>query len=73
MKIEVKIAVAIDEAGNWAACGYAKAEDDLDMATAMQSVDPQEGDLAQFYVVAKIEVPKPKIVIGKVTPQAEGV
>ena len=63
-KIKVRMAVVVDEAGNWSASGWRGAPKGEAMEVAEQILDPQKGNALEFYVEAELEIPKPIIVKG---------
>ncbi len=63
MSVKVRIALAIDEKGNWNSCGW-KAGSDKDKMELACEVLP-EGGINCFWV--EVEVPIPKPIKGTVT------
>jgi hypothetical protein len=59
--VRVKIAVAVDESGNWNASGWKNAKNGADMDIAIEGVDPGE---ARYYVTAELPLPQRGTIAG---------
>ncbi len=70
--VKVRIAVAVDAAGNWNSCGASVFENDEEtMDLALEGVDPGE---RRYWLDAELDVPKAEgtIVVPVVTEQNDG-
>ena len=65
MKVKVRLAVAVDEGGNYCASGWTGADDDEAMGIACDAVD--EGEL-RYWLEAVVEAPEPNRTAPVITP-----
>jgi hypothetical protein len=61
--MKIRIAVAINEKGEWNACGWNGATDNEKMDIALDII---AGIAKEFFVTAEIEPPKPEEITGTV-------
>ena len=67
-KVEVRIAVAVDEAGKWNAAGWCEVKPNEAMDMALDAFFEGDRSIAQYWVTAELEVPETAEVAGKVKP-----
>lgn len=62
-KIEVRIAVIVDETGKWAAYGYSGGSDQFNMGMAIEQLE-EEGMTQRYWITADLDVPQVKEIMG---------
>lgn len=68
---KVRIAVAMNEFGQWAAYGEYQTQDETARNEALANVPQGECAVGVYFVEAEIVPPKPIVVVGKVLPSEE--
>ena len=62
--VKIRIAVCVDEKGEWNSSGWKGGRDNDKMELASEGIGDGE---ARYWIEAELEIPEPKIIQGEVT------